>query len=216
MQWIVISMVLSCVTIHHTPTPRRPNCTTLANEWQTLFNGQNYAGLTFYIPQGPEKTFDVKDGCMWLRAPLAGYTYTRQKYRNYELQYDWKFERPESLTSDAEFKGNSGVLLHIGRILKQWPQSIEVEGRYLETGMLLNHGKSTLDAKDFAEARQKATRKVGEWNTTHIKMNEGTIEVKVNGQLVATGVTDLREGFIGIQAQGADILYRNIKVRVIQ
>lgn len=187
-----------------------------ANEWETLFNGQNYAGFTFYIAQGPEKTFDVKDGCMWLKAPLAGYTYTRKKYRNYELQYEWKFERPEGLTSDGEFKGNSGVLLHIGRILKEWPQSVEVEGRYLEAGKLLNYGKSTLEAKDFAEARQKATRKVGDWNTTNIKMNEGTLEVRVNGQLVATGTTDLREGFIGFQAQGADILYRNIKVRMLQ
>jgi hypothetical protein len=151
---------------------------------------------------------------MWLKAPLAGYAYTRKKYRNYELQFEWKFERPEGLTSDAEFKGNSGVLLHINRILKQWPQSIEVEGRYLEAGLLLNHGKSTLESKDFPEVRQKAIRKVGEWNTTLIKMNEGAIEVRVNGQLVATGTTDLREGFIGFQAQGADVLYRAIKIKV--
>jgi len=184
--------------------------------WVSLFNGKNYAGLNFYIAAGPEHTFDVKDGCMYLKAPLAGYTYTRQRYRNYELMYEWKFERPDGLTDDKTFTGNSGVLLHINKILKNWPQSVEVEGRYLEAGKLLVYGKATGDFKDYPDARLASTRPVGEWNTTHITNKDGAIAVTINGKLVSEGTTDLREGFIGFQAQGANILYRNIKLREIK
>jgi hypothetical protein len=184
--------------------------------WISLFNGKNYAGLNFYIGPGPEHTFDVKDGCMYIKAPLAGYTYTRQKYRNYELKFDWKFERPETLTDDKTFTGNSGVLLHINKILKSWPQSVEVEGRYLEVGKMMAYGKATVDFKDYPDARLAAKKPVGQWNSTHITSKDGALTVTLNGKLVSEGTTDLREGFIGFQAQGANILYRDIKLREIK
>ena len=121
--------------------------------WVSLFNGTNYAGLIFWIIGGPEKSFDVKDGCMVIhpvpagqqytterifqigdkdilsRKPLAGYTYTRKNdYRNFELKYEWKYERPTNLTEDKAFTGNSGVFVYLTRVLKSWPQSVEVDG----------------------------------------------------------------------------------------
>lgn len=185
-------------------------------EWVDLFNGKNYAGLTFWISVGPEYTFDVKDGCMWIKAPQAGYTYTRKSYRNYELQYDWKFDRPEGLKSDDEFTGNSGVFIHISKILKEWPLSVEVDGKYLEAGKLGVFGKTKGDFQDYPENRKAARRPVGEWNTTHVYCKDGTIRVTINGKLVAEGTSDLSEGLIGFQAQGANILYRAIKLRELK
>lgn len=184
--------------------------------WVELFNGKNYAGWTFWISIGPEYTFDVKGGNMWIKAGHAGYTYTRKAYRNYELQYDWKFERPEELKDDSTFTGNSGVFLHITKVLKEWPQSVEVEGKYLDVGKLLVYGKAKGEFKDYPENRKAATKPVGEWNTTHVYNNDGVIKVTINGKLVAEGTTDLREGFIGFQAQGANILYRGIKLRELK
>src|SRR5689334_22500408 len=93
------------------------------DEWQPIFNGTNYAGLTFWIPGGPEETFDVEDGCMVIKPVKAGFTYTRRKYRNYELSYDWRYEKSTS-------QGNGGVLLHITiPLLKEWPRSIEVDAK---------------------------------------------------------------------------------------
>ncbi|HMP16111.1 MAG TPA: DUF1080 domain-containing protein [Gemmatales bacterium] len=184
--------------------------------WVTLFNGKNYLGFNFYIPQGPEYTFDVKDGCMYLKAPLLGYTYTRQRYRNYELKFDWKYERPADLVDESSFTGNSGVLLHINRILKNWPQSIEVDLKNNELGKLLVHGKASVECKEYPEARQQATKAVGDWNTILIFNQEGNIRVTVNGKLVVEGTTDLREGHIGFQAAGSNVLLRNIQLREIK
>lgn len=187
-----------------------------SNTWIDLFNGKNYTGFKFYIAAGPENTFDVKDECLYIKGPLAGYVYTKAKYRNYELKYEWKFERPENLASDEVFKGGSGVLLHITRILKQWPQSIEVDGRYQDVGKMNVYGKAQGEFQDYPDARRKSMKKVGEWNSTVIGSNDGKIEVRVNGHLVSQGTTDQREGFIGFQAKGTNILYRNIKLRVLE
>src|SRR5215213_2317056 len=71
-----------------------------------LFNGKNYEGFTFWIPGGPEETFLVKDGCLAITGRKAGFAYTRKKYRNYELSYEWRFERPAELTDESAFPGN--------------------------------------------------------------------------------------------------------------
>lgn len=186
------------------------------SKWISLFNGKNYEGLTFYIAAGPERTFDVKDGCLWLKAPLAGYTYTRKKYSNYELEYEWKYERPEELTEDAKFIGNTGVLLHISRIMKNWPKCVEIEGKYLEEGKMLFHSKAQGTFTDYETARKTSMKPVGQWNLMQILSKDGNIQVKFNGKLVAEGTTDLKEGNIGFQAQGADVLYRNIRIRELK
>lgn len=208
--------------------------------WVDLFNGKNYAGFTFWIIGGPERTFVIKDGCMLIhpippgaqyttdrimpisdteilsRVPFMGYTYTRQQFRNFELKYQWKYERPINLTTDSSFAGNSGVFLYLTRVLKSWPVSVEVDGRYSEVGKLLTHGKAQGEFKDYPDARKKAMKPVGEWNETQVYCKDGTIKVTVNGQLVAEGTTDQREGAIGFQAQGASIYYRNIKVHELK
>lgn len=208
--------------------------------WKPLFNGKNYAGFVFWIIGGPERSFDADNECMILhpipkgrvyqtenifqvteddhlsQKPLAGVVYTRQQYKNYELKYEWKYERPADLKKDDDFTGNSGVFLHQTRILKTWPQSIEVEGRYLDAGKLLLHGKAHGEFTDYPAARKEARKPVGQWNETHVQCAEGKIKVTLNGKLVAEGTTDQREGAIGFQAAGATIYYRNIKVKELK
>jgi hypothetical protein len=185
-------------------------------EWISLFNGRNYEGMTFYIATGPERTFDVKDGCLWLKAPLAGYAYTRKKYSNYELEYEWRYERPADLVDDASFTGNTGVLLHISRIMKNWPKCVEIDGKYLDEGKIIFHSKVVGTSQDYESERRSAMKPVGQWNQMRIISNNGTIQVRFNGKLVAEGTTELKEGNIGFQAQGADVLYRNIRIRELK
>jgi hypothetical protein len=188
-------------------------------DWTPLFNGKNYAGFNFWIPNGPEETFLIENGCMAIRGYRAGYAYTEKKYRNYELSYEWRFLRPPDLKSDAEFRGNSGVFVHLSRILKEWPRSVEVEGKYAEMGKLIAYEKVKGEFKDYPQARAAAMKPVGEWNTNLITCKEGHIAVMINGKLIAEGQlseetkTNPWEGFIGFQAQGADIDYKNIRVR---
>lgn len=208
--------------------------------WVDLFNGKNYAGFIFWIIAGPERSFDVKDGAMVFHPippgqtysqdrvlhiddqvhlsqfPITGFVYTRKQYANFDLKYEWKYERPTDLTEDSKFTGNSGAFIYLTRVLKSWPQSIEVEGKYTETGKLLAYGKAQVEAKDYPDARKAAMKPVGQWNETLVSCKDGEIKVILNGKLVAEGKTDQRQGAIGFQAQGACIYYRNIKVRELK
>ncbi len=220
--------------------------------WVDLFNGRNYAGFIFWIIAGPERSFDVKDGCMVFHPippgqtysqdrvlqiddqvhlsqfPITGFAYTRKQYTNFDLKYEWKYERPTDLTDDSKFTGNSGVFIYLTKVLKSWPQSVEVDGKYTETGKLLAYGKAHVEAKEYPDARKAAMKPVGQWNETTIHCdrvhclwldlfdNYHSISVFVNGKLVSQGTTDQREGVIGFQAQGACIYYRNIKVRELK
>lgn len=226
-------MHMICLILLITQAGKEP---ALESSWTDLFNGRNYAGFKFWIIGGPERTFDVVDGMMVIhpipsgakytteriipisdteilsRVPLMGYAYTTKQFRNFELKYEWKFERPVNLTTDDGFAGNSGVFVYLTRVLKSWPMSLEIDGRYSEMGKLKTHGKAQGEFKDHLDARKKAMKPVGQWNQTHVTCKDGSIKVVINGQLVAEGTTDQREGAIGFQAQGASICYRNIKV----
>ena len=57
--------------------------------------------------------------------------------------------------------------------------------------------------------------KVGEWNTTEAICQDGMITSKVNGTQVATGKGELMEGQIGLQSEGAEIHFKNIKIKVL-
>jgi hypothetical protein len=189
-----------------------------ADDWQPLFNGTDYAGFTFWIPGGPEETFLIEDGCMAIKPVKAGFAYTRRKYRNYELSYDWRFEKP---SGEGAFTGNGGVLLHITiPLLKAWPRSIEVDAKSGEEGKLVVHekkaGEITFEGKDDPAARKAAMKPPGEWNTTHVWCKEGEIKVTLNGKLVAEGKTSQQEGAIGFMSQGSVMYYRNIKVKEIK
>ncbi len=224
---LTLHLILGCVL----PQNGKPT-----GDWEALFNGKNYAGFTFWIPGGPENTFFVENGCMVFRGKTNGFTYTRKKYRNYELSYQWRYERPRDLKDDATFQGNSGVFIHQSRILlkddatfqgnrgvfshqsrvtKPWAQCIEVEGKYTDMGKLMIHGKTKVigELADYPEARKAATKPVGEWNTTLVHVNEGKVRITINGKVVSEGAIEEKEGAIGFQAQGTEVWYRNIHLR---
>jgi hypothetical protein len=55
---------------------------------------------------------------------------------------------------------------------------------------------------------------MGEWNTTEITCDaNGMVSVKLNGVPVSSGQSELREGPIGWQSEGAEIHFRNILIK---
>jgi hypothetical protein len=162
-----------------------------------LFNGKDMTGFkTFLDPKArdadPAKTWSVVDGAIRCTGKPAGYFYTDRGFKNYILRYDWRYpagSKPES---------NSGCLVHIQEPHKIWPRSVEPQGRYMDHGKLL----------------KKVLRPMGEWNSTEVVCQpDGTLTVKVNGVLVSTGETVLKEGPIGWQSEGSEVHFRNIQIK---
>src|SRR4051812_22393470 len=112
---------------------------------------------------GPEAV-RIVEGEVRLSGHPHGYFATRASYRNYVVTFDWAYERPEGLASDAEFRGNSGLLVHIEGPHKVWPRSIEVQLSNADAGHIFPIFGATFRGRKDAEAQDRALAPVGRWN----------------------------------------------------
>lgn len=189
--------------------------------FKPLFNGKNLEGWKTMLrttDKGDPKTvFTIKDGEIQCSGDPWGYFYTAKSYKNYVVRYSWTYPKnqPEKTTM------NSGLLLHIQEPHQVWPKSVEPQGRYKDHGKIYFPGwaKDSKDLKEstFDEAAQKKALKASdEWNTTEaVARGNGSIEVRINGTLVATGKTALTSGPIGFQSEGARIHFKDIKIKML-
>lgn len=145
-----------------------------------------------------------------------GYFATRKVYGNFVLRFEFRYVRPDDLTDEAAFRGNSGYLLHIAGEPKVWPRCIEVQGRNSDVGKIFALGGAPgVVASEKLEAREEARRPVGEWNRLEITSRDGEITARLNGVVVCTAKAggDLPAGPIGFQSEGAGIHFRNLRIK---
>ena len=186
-------------------------------DFKDLFNGKDLTGWK-YVPEQADKTFIVVDGYIKVSGKPDGYFYTDKSYKNYILKFDWRYKRPDGLEDDKKFNGNSGCLIHITGAHKVWPTSLEVQGYNKTHGSFIPIGGKAVGLTGYKfdqKALDKARNKVGEWNTTEISVKNGEVVSKVNGTQVASGKIELKEGQIGFQSEGAELHYKNIKIKLL-
>lgn len=172
-----------------------------------------------------EKFFakDPKDAVVWQAAGNGfdcfgkprGYLYSKQSYDNFTLKFDYRFRRPADLKNDAEYKGNTGLLVYINEPHKQWPVSLEVQGKYTEMASVkANGGAKDAVIQDDDAARQTARKPVGEWNRIEVTSKDGVLTTSINGTKICTNEAgELKSGLIGFQAEDFEVQFRNLRVR---
>jgi hypothetical protein len=187
-----------------------------------LFNGKDLTGWkTNIFGKDDGKTFTVKDGHILVSGKPNGYFYTDKTYKNYVLKFDWRYKRPANLEDENKFGGNSGLLVHIQAHGKNWPNSLEVQGENRTHGSFIaikpKNGKDVglTNVKFDKKTLEKVRNKVGEWNTTEVTINNGDVLVKVNGAQVNSGKFALVEGPFGFQSEGAELHFKNIKIKTL-
>lgn len=206
-----------------------------------LFNGQNLDGWTAFpaTKEGAAPTWSVVDGTIRCTGHPAGYLKTNERYSNYRLFVDWRWDGPAPLNNEGRpVTRNNGVLLHMQGEDGIWPKSLEgqlMEGNagdfYVIGGVETNEWRTIRDkalaaAGDDEKARKNALgnrrivkaqssseKPAGEWNTYEILCQGDTVVLKVNGveQNRTTGVT-VQEGHICLQSEGAPITFRNVRI----
>ena len=190
-----------------------------------LFNGRDFTGWGFLLgggctprPEGcgqtePGSTFKIEKGTVVCSGSPLGFMYPRKKYLNFTLRLEYRFEPYPGMESSDEFYGNSGYLLFMQE-LRVSPDMIEVQGMNLEILDIRPSRKST-EYKVDTEARKRAVRPVGEWNTVEIVSKNGQIWNYLNGVLVSQvthhDYTD--PGYIGFQSEDGKISWRNIRIK---
>ena len=188
-----------------------------------LFNGKDLSGWKGFVPDlikaGKESLSvwsvakDGTDSTLQCAGNPIGYIETEALYDNFVLELDWRFDA-------AKGPGNSGVLLRTTGEDKVWPKSMEAQLESKSAGDFWNidNVKATVaakrtDGRHTTKLRETNEYPLGQWNHYRIVVNQGTIELWVNGlmQNVATDVEVVR-GRIALQSEGAYIEFKNINL----
>lgn len=144
-----------------------------------------------------------------------GYLHSKASFGDFTLRLSYRFPGPASLTSSADFKGNTGFMLHINGPHRQWPVSLEVQGKYPEMGMIKsNGGAAAVTASDLPEARTAALKAPGEWHAVEIVSAGGAVTSFINGQKICESQPgELTAGLIGFQSEDFPVQFRHIRIR---
>jgi hypothetical protein len=164
---------------------------------------------------GPD-TISIKDDVVRLSGKPNGYFCTRESYKNYVLRFEWRYERPASLESDAKFRGNSGLLIHVTEPHKVWPKCIEAQLANADAGHTFAISGAKFKGTKDAAAQKRAIKPVGEWNLEEVTCKDGAIVCTINGIEVSRGEGAMPDsGPIGLQSEGAVIEFRNMAIKTL-
>jgi len=194
-----------------------------------IFNGKDLDGWTTFlrtkgVNQDPDQVFQIRNKELYVSGKEFGYIATTKTYSDFHLVLEFKWGEKKYPPREND-KRDAGICFYVEAEDKIWPKSIECQIQEGDTGDLWLIGKTTAlingkqtQAQDYHRVvkREDAERPKGEWNQVEVIAKEGRFKFFVNGTLVNEGEElSIREGRILLQSEGAEIVYRNIKVAAL-
>ncbi|MCD8044946.1 MAG: DUF1080 domain-containing protein [Tannerellaceae bacterium] len=181
-----------------------------------LFNGKDLSNWNFVVDKNAvpaEEVYSVRNGVIHIKGDPFGYMYTKEKYDNFKLHVEWRWDEGES---------NSGIFLLIEEIKNPFPNGIECQLHAGNAGDFVCLGGS--DLAEFSvrpgeerpafpvvkKANPSSEKPAGEWNEANIFVKNGVITVYINGVYQNTGTNKVKSGHIGLQSEGKAIQFRNV------
>jgi hypothetical protein len=185
--------------------------------WTILFDGKSLEGWTDRAGQRPGEGWVIEDGAL-VRKAKAGDIWTKQRFGDFVLELEFKT------------KGNSGVFIRTDD-----PKNNVQTGIEIQVDKPGGPGKHSVGAVYDALAPTKNAAKE-DWNRLQITAKKNELQVELNGTRIIdmdldrwseagknpdgtknkfrTALKDFkREGHIGFQDHGAEVSYRNIRIR---
>ncbi|HEY2586787.1 MAG TPA: DUF1080 domain-containing protein [Tepidisphaeraceae bacterium] len=214
--------------------PAPPNTLTPAEQaagWKLLFDGKTTAGWRGYRQDKVPDGWQVIDGALD-RVRNCGDLITLEKYASFELTADWRIAPG----------GNSGIMYHITEDYPE-PGMSGPECQILDNvggedpqkaGWCYGLYRPPIDPKTGQPL--DATHPAGQWNTTRLLVDGPHVTHWMNGvkyveydlwsddwnQRVAHSkftawpkFARAKSGYICLQDHGAEVAFRNVKIRVI-
>ena len=164
----------------------------------SLFDGKSFAGWRFDASSALgaiPKNWSIGDGCIQLQGGAKPHLASQWYFDDFEMRFEWKAYR----------KGyNSGFYIRSGRNVGV--NQINLAEK--DCGHLMSK------VKGGGAAVPELQNPVGEWNDWKLVAVDDKATFWVNGTQ-AWSVTELRpgSGYVGLQAEGAKIDFRNLRVR---
>lgn len=202
-------------------TPRIDVLLNSGSGWRYLFNGANLAGWQNDSGGKPSDKWVVKDRAL-VRTPGAGMIWTKEEFGDFVLDLEFKTE------------GNSGIFFRTDE-----PRDCVQTGIEMQVyKRVSNPGRHSCGAIYDALAPTKEMTKDGQWNHVTITAIDNKITIVLNGEQIidmdlnrwtqpgknpdglknkfSTALKDFkREGHIGFQDHGANVWYRNIRIKLL-
>lgn len=215
------------VTYGTTPLDARPNvftpwnAETLNNGEFTLEEGFRRLSLDDFEPffakppqAGPATWSSIGDAIVCSGKP-KGYLHTTEKFADFTLRLDFRFAPLPEGVDATKFNPNTGVMIHINEPHKQWPKSLEVQGRFTDLATIKeNGGAAKFEMADDAAARESARKPVGEWNALEVVSKAGKLTSILNGtKICESQPSDVLEGMIGLQSEDYEVHFRRLRIR---
>ena len=126
---------------------------------------------------------------------------------DYVLEVDFRFA-----PKGADVKYNSGIGIRLSRYGELWTQAQTGPTGGFLFGVNLVDG-ALLGFNLLKEMKENRIKPAGEWNHYEIRVQGDKVALAVNGAGVSaiSGIA-LRKGYLGLEAEGHEIAFRNIKL----
>jgi hypothetical protein len=205
--------------------------------WELLFDGKTLDGWKRYGADSIGPLWSVKDGVIVCSGEglgegtkdVGGSLMTLKQFGNFELLVDWK----------VAAGGNSGILYHV----IEKPEFSTDYATGPEYQLIDDAGykdplqeaqKSGSNYDMYAAPATKKLNPIGEWNTARVVYNNGHVEHYLNGEKTVEfdedsddykerykkskwvgfpGWNTFKTGSISLQDHGANVYFRNIKIK---
>ena len=189
--------------------------------FEPLFNGKDLTGWVD-VNTSPE-TWRVEEGILICSGLPIGVMRTDRQYENFILEVEWKH---------MEAGGNSGMFIWSeGTQFGDNPltKAIEVQMLELEYATIHNRTDDYVHGELFptmgmtavpdnprgirSKSIEKRCKGKGQWNKYVVVAVDGTVKLSVNGKFV-NGLrnSERKKGYICLEAEGAEIHFRNIRI----
>lgn len=207
-----------------------------AEEWIPLFDGQTFNGWSKYGGGEVGKAWKIENGELYLDAANkagwqtgdGGDIVTNEEFENFHFKYEWKIAP----------NGNSGVIFLVHESPEyQYPWQTGPEMQVLDNAghpdaKIISHRAG--DLYDLIVSSQETVKPAGEWNQAEIVINQGKLDLFLNGvNIVSTqlftpewealiakskfkdmpGFGKYKKGKISLQDHGDVVHYRNLVIK---
>jgi hypothetical protein len=175
----------------------------------------------------PKKVFRFEGNILHVSGEEFGYICTEKKYSNFKLTFQFKWGEKKFSPRENE-KRDAGVLYLANHYKgdKIWPRSFEFQIQEGDCGdfwmtdstTIMYKGQITPSERWHREIKYSDTEKPnGQWNKVEIIISNGKITHLLNGVIVNEGTDpSIKEGYIILQSEGAEIYYRNTELELLK
>jgi cytochrome c len=207
--------------------------------WRLLFDGKSTAGWRNFNNNKIGSAWKVREGALYLdnsrknewQVEGGGDIVTEDEFENYELMLEWKIQP----------NGNSGIIFNVvedkkyNYVWQTGPEMQILDNAGHADGQIAKHRAGNL--YDLIESPYVSVYPAGEWNHARILLNQGHLELWLNGHkqaeaemfteewtemIKASKFKDMpdfglaRKGRIALQDHGDQVWLRNVKIRELK